>query len=125
IAATDVPGTPAGEYCSQLVIARILGVEIYGVYAYVFAWIVVLAYFSTLGFDVGLLRFVPAYEAERAWPLLEGIIQHAQRRSAAIGLAVTLIGVCVIIVWGTSPELRNTFFAGLPLVPILALVRIR
>jgi len=59
-------------YCSQLVIARIVGVDTYGVYAYVFAWMVVLAYFSTLGFDVGLLRFVPAYEAERAWPLLQG-----------------------------------------------------
>ena len=53
-------------YCSQLIIARVVGVDTYGVYAYVFAWMVVLAYFSTLGFDVGLLRFVAAYEAERA-----------------------------------------------------------
>jgi len=54
-------------YCSQLIIARVVGVDTYGVYAFVFAWMVVLAYFSALGFDVGLLRFVPAYQAERAW----------------------------------------------------------
>src|ERR1700682_5060841 len=78
-------------YFSQLIIARIVGVDIYGMYAYVFAWIVVLAYFSTLGFDVGLLRFVPAYEAERAWPLLKGVIQYAQRRAAFVGLSVIFI----------------------------------
>jgi O-antigen/teichoic acid export membrane protein len=112
-------------YCSQLVIARIVGVDTYGVYAYVFAWMVVLAYFSTLGFDVGLLRFVPAYEAARAWPLLQGVIQYAQRRAAFVGLSVIFIGICVVSAWTSSPELRSTFLAGFALVPILALVRIR
>jgi O-antigen/teichoic acid export membrane protein len=112
-------------YCSQLIIARVVGVETYGVYAYVFAWIVVLAYFSTLGFDVGLLRFVAAYEAERAWPLLRGVIQYAQRRAVLVGLFVIFAGIWVVKVWVLSPELRNTFFAGFALVPILALVRIR
>ena len=126
IAAFLIYGAGIGlTYCSQLVIARILGVDIYGMYAYVFAWMVVLAYFSTLGFDVGLLRFVPAYEAEHAWPLLEGVIQYAQRRAAAVGLSVILVGIFVVIAWGVSPELRNTFLVGFALVPILALVRIR
>jgi O-antigen/teichoic acid export membrane protein len=112
-------------YFSQLVIARIVGVDAYGVYAYVFAWMVVLAYFSTLGFDVGLLRFVPAYEAERAWPLLQGVIQYAQRRAAFVGLSVIFIGICVVKAWASSPELLSTFLAGFALVPILALLRIR
>jgi O-antigen/teichoic acid export membrane protein len=112
-------------YCSQLIIARVVGVETYGVYAYVFAWMVVLAYFSTLGFDVGLLRFVAAYEAERAWPLLRGVIQYAQRRAILVGLTVIFVGIWVIKASVGSPELRNTFFAGFALVPILALVRIR
>jgi O-antigen/teichoic acid export membrane protein len=112
-------------YCSQLIIARIVGVDTYGVYAYVFAWMVVLAYFSTLGFDVGLLRFVPAYEAEGAWPLLRGVIQYAQRRVMSVGLSVMLVGICVIESLVSSTELRRTFLAGLALVPILALVRIR
>jgi O-antigen/teichoic acid export membrane protein len=112
-------------YCSQLVIARTLGVDTYGVYAYVFAWMVVLAYFSALGFDVGLLRFVPAYRAERAWPLLQGVIQYAQRRATVVGLSVIFIGIWVVKAWASSPELRNTFLSGFALVPILALVRIR
>jgi O-antigen/teichoic acid export membrane protein len=126
VAAFFVYGVGFGlTYCSQLVIARIVGVDTYGVYAYVFAWMVVLAYFSTLGFDVGLLRFVPAYEAERAWPLLQGVIQYAQRRAAFVGLSVIFIGICVVNAWTSSPELQSTFLAGFALVPILALVRIR
>ena len=46
-------------YCAQLVIARVVGVDTYGVYAYVFAWMVVLAYFSALGFDVGFFALCP------------------------------------------------------------------
>ena len=112
-------------YCSQLIIARVVGVDTYGVYAFVFAWMVVLAYFSALGFDVGLLRFVPAYQAERAWPLLQGVIQYAQRRAMLVGLCVILLGIWVVKTWVSPPELRSTFFAGFALVPILALVRIR
>jgi O-antigen/teichoic acid export membrane protein len=112
-------------YCSQLIIARIVGVDTYGVYAYVFAWIVVLAYFSALGFDVGLLRFVPVYEAKCAWPLLGGVIQYAQRQAVFVGLSLIFIGICIVKGWVSSPQLKSTFLAGFALIPILALVRIR
>lgn len=112
-------------YCSHFVIARVVGVEMYGVYAYVFAWIGFLAYFSTLGFEVGILRFVPAYEAERSWSLLRGVIQYAQRRSILVGLCVIVIGICIATASRMSIELRNTFIAGFILVPILALLWIR
>ena len=112
-------------YCSQLAIARILGVDAYGVYAYVLAWITVLAYFSALGFEVSLLRFVPAYEAKRDWAHLRGVIQYAQRRSAIVGVSVVLVGACVVMAWVSSPVLRNTFVAGFLLVPVLALLWIR
>jgi O-antigen/teichoic acid export membrane protein len=112
-------------YCSQLAIARILGVDTYGVYAYVLAWVTVLAYFSALGFEVSLLRFVPAYEAKRDWVHLRGVIQYAQRRSAIVGITVVLVGICVVMAWVSSPVLRNTFLAGFLLVPVLALLWIR
>jgi O-antigen/teichoic acid export membrane protein len=62
--------------------------------AYVFAWMVVLAYFSTLGFDVGLLRFVPAYGrkcghgTDRQRPVRDG--GHADR----LGAGARLRGPC-------------------------------
>jgi O-antigen/teichoic acid export membrane protein len=114
-------------YCSQLLIARMIGVESFGVYAYVTAVMVVLAYFAALGFDVALLRFVPAYEAQRRWDLLNGVICYAQRRVSAVGIAIVLIGISVILSRevAMSPELRSAFLVGLLLVPVWSLLWIR
>ena len=112
---------------SQLLIARLLGAETYGVYAYVMAWTTVLAYFSALGFDTALLRFVAAYQTKGAWSLARGVIQYAERRALVIGILVVLVGTLVIFSQPRrlSPELRNTFLVGFVLVPVLALLWIR
>ena len=113
-------------YCSQLLIARLVGADTFGIYTYVFAWMVVLAYFSALGFDVALLRFVPAYRAERAYSLLKGVIQYAERRAIAVSVGVMVLGMLVVLLApGMSAPLRNTFFVGFFLVPVWALLWIR
>src|SRR6185437_13656565 len=58
LAALAVYVVGAGLTCAaQLVTARIIGPDSYGVYAYVLAWVTLLGYLSTLGFHVSLLRF--------------------------------------------------------------------
>jgi O-antigen/teichoic acid export membrane protein len=114
-------------YCSQLLIARIAGVEAFGVYSYVFAWVVVLAYCSALGFDVALLRLVPAYQAERAWGLVKGVIRYAERCAITVGIVIIATGVLVVLVAtsGRSPELTRSFVIAFALVPVWALLWIR
>jgi O-antigen/teichoic acid export membrane protein len=112
-------------YFSQLLIARFVGVDAYGVYAYATAWVTVLAYISALGFDVALLRFLPAYEAQHAWPLFRGVIQYAERRALAVSCIVMLVGVGVILVRDVPTPLKDSFLIGLLLVPVLALLWIR
>jgi O-antigen/teichoic acid export membrane protein len=114
-------------YCSQLAIARLVGVDSFGVYAYVTATMVVLAYFAALGFDVALLRFVPAYETQHRWDLLGGVINYALRRAGAVGIVVAVIGIVVTAIRGSemSSEVRDAFFVGFALVPVLALLWIR
>ena len=51
-------------YLSQLVLARVIGMAAYGIYAYVFGIVTLLAYLAALGFDVSLLRFLPAYQSK-------------------------------------------------------------
>ena len=110
-------------YVAQLVTARIIGPDSYGVYAYVLAWVTLLGYFSTLGFHVSLLRFVPAYRAKEEWALVRGAIQYSQRHAAGTAISVVLIGFCGIIVLDGSirPELAHTFLLGIAAVPFLAL----
>lgn len=113
--------------CSQLLIARLVGADTYGVYAYVIAWITILAYFSALGFDIALMRFLPAYQAKGAWGLARGVIRYAEQRALAVGVLVILAGASIILIWSRhfTPELRNTFLIGFVLVPVYALLWIR
>jgi O-antigen/teichoic acid export membrane protein len=112
------------SYCAQLSVAHAIGAEGYGIYAYVFAWVTVLAYVSTLGFDVSLMRFVPAYLAARAFELLRGVIQYARRRAAAVGCGIAFAGVVGVLSWPGElrPDLANTFLVGFAVVPILSLL---
>src|SRR6185437_1905422 len=127
IAAFIVYGMGAGlTYLSQLVIARAIGADSYGIYAYVMAWATILAYFAALGFDVSLLRLVPAYRAQQAWGLLCGVIANAQRWVTAAGFATVLAGaVTVTLIVSVSRETTETFLIGLLLVPIWALLWVR
>jgi O-antigen/teichoic acid export membrane protein len=114
-------------YCSQLAIARVVSAETYGVYAYVLAWISVLAYFSALGFDVALLRFLPLYETNHAWALLRGVIRYAERRVTLVSAVVVVFGVSFVMLRteSLSPALKDTFLIGFTLVPVLSLLWIR
>jgi O-antigen/teichoic acid export membrane protein len=110
-------------YLAQLVTARVIGPDSYGIYAYVLAWVTLLGYFSTLGFHVSLLRFVPAYQTKEQWPLVRGVIRYSLRGAAGTAIGIVLIGVCAIIALQGSmrPELAHTFLLGIVAVPFLAL----
>ncbi|MEW6642037.1 MAG: oligosaccharide flippase family protein [Pseudomonadota bacterium] len=113
--------------CAQLLVARVVGAETFGIYSYVLAWVTVLAYLSALGFDIALLRFIPAYRAQQAWALLRGVARYAQRRMAAASALVVATGATAVMLSSAemSPELRTTFLIGFVLVPIWALLWIR
>jgi O-antigen/teichoic acid export membrane protein len=114
-------------YCSQLTIARIVGAETYGIYTYVIAWITVLSYLCASGFDVALLRFVPTYHADRAWELLKGAMQYAERLAIFVSIVTIIISILILSIWAHSlpRQLNETFFIGFALVPVWALLWIR
>jgi O-antigen/teichoic acid export membrane protein len=128
VVAFAVYGAGAGvTYLSQLLIARSIGPQSYGIFAYVTAWITILAYLAALGFDVSLLRLVPAYKTYGAWNLVRGVIRYAERRSAAIGCGIVLVGwtITLVLRGRLQWELTQTFLVGFAIVPVLALLWIR
>jgi len=93
-------------FLAQLVLARLLGVTQYGYYVYAFAWVMVLAQVSRLGFHASLIRFAAGYRTQRDWPRLLGIA----RRSAQLVFAVSV--VAGILLAGTALALHARLAAG-------------
>ncbi|MBV8915066.1 MAG: oligosaccharide flippase family protein, partial [Acetobacteraceae bacterium] len=114
-------------YCAQLLIARAVGPDGYGIYAYVLACMTTLAYFAALGFDVALLRFVPAYAAREEWGLLRGVLRFAERWVAILALGVAGACAACALLWPRQEALvlTRTFLVGSWLVPLLALLWVR
>lgn len=113
-------------YISQLVIVRAVGVNSYGIYATVIAWMTMLAYLAALGFDVSLLRFIPTYRARHAWDLLRGVTVYAERCVFGVGLGIVAAGACVLVFWARpEAETMQASLAGLLLVPVWALLWVR
>ncbi len=128
VTAFGVYVTGAGlTYGAQVAIARVVGSADYGIYAYVFSWVTVLAYLATLGFDVALLRLIPAYRARHEWGLMRGVMRYAQRCAAAGGGAIVVGGAALVVAFGPgiATQLGRTFILGLVLVPVWALLWIR
>ena len=112
---------------SQILLARFLGAAGYGVYAYVMAWIAVLALCATLGFVTGMLRFVSAYRAREQWSLLRGVLRYGLQRVSLAGLVIGGGAAGVVLALGDrlAPELARTFLVGCAMVPAVALLQVQ
>ena len=110
-------------YAAQLLLARLLGPESYGIYAYVLAWITLLGYLSTLGFHTSLLRLVPAHLAKDEWPFVAGVLRSSMLMSMLAGTVVAAVGILIVLVLGDQMrrEVVLTFVVGFVAVPVLAL----
>ncbi|WP_428493618.1 lipopolysaccharide biosynthesis protein [Rhodopila sp.] len=114
-------------YLSQLVLARVIGMAAYGTYAYVLGIVTLLAYLAALGFDVSLLRFLPAYQSQQQWRLMRGVVVYAERSAAWAGGLIAAVGIAAIVAFGHVARDGTilTFAAGFGLIPVYALLWIR
>ncbi len=96
-------------YLAQLVVARTIGMTAYGVYAYVFSIVTLLAYLAALGFDVSLLRFLPAYQSQEQWGLMRGVVLYAERNALRAGGLIAVLGLVVVMAFGQYGAARNDF----------------
>ena len=114
----------AGVTClAQLVIARKIGAPSYGIYSYVLAWTTFLSYGATLGFNMVLLRFVPAYSSTERWSLARGVVGFAFRRSFIVSLVIAGGEIAVVLALADhmQHELAVSLAIGLATVPLFAL----
>jgi O-antigen/teichoic acid export membrane protein len=75
-------------YLSQIALARWMGSYEYGIYVFVWTWVLVLGGVSSLGFDVTSMRFVPRYRDAGQPEYLRGLVRGARAVSLGVGTLV-------------------------------------
>lgn len=111
-----------------VLLARSMGTAGYGAFTNAMAWINVATLPATLGFAVLLTRQVAVFRSSRDWSQLGAMLAFADRRVMATSVLVMLcIGLLSMVLYQGSDAtlMRQTLWIALPLLPLLALSRLR
>jgi O-antigen/teichoic acid export membrane protein len=117
-------GTGIG-YVGQVLLARWIGAEAFGSYTFIVIWAQSFALLALMGFDVGVLRFIPEYFFDRDMAHLRGILRWS--RLLSVGMGVVLAGASILIGLALAPvpAERLAFLIGSLLIPVAALSEIQ
>jgi Polysaccharide biosynthesis protein len=78
-------------YLSQVLLARWMGSFEFGIYVYVWTWVLLIGTMANLGLATAAQRFIPEYAERKAHDLLRGFL--AGSRWLVIGIATAIAGV--------------------------------
>ncbi len=107
-------------FASQVVVARSLGVEAFGVYVTVIAWVMVLSLLGGFGLPLCAVRFLSVYAERGQWAEYRGFLRHAAKLTAVSSLAAGVLMVAVfLLVPPLRPILPHTL-VGATLILLLA-----
>lgn len=112
------------SFVVALLLARFLGAESFGIYAFAYTWAGLLAIVATLGVDRFLVRSVAVYQVQHRWELMKGLLRRTYQLVAISSAIVAICGCIVAFLWLPS-SLRGPFSVAMLLVPLTALTLIR
>jgi O-antigen/teichoic acid export membrane protein len=109
-------------YLSQIALARWMGSYEYGIYVFVWTWVMVLGGLADFGLGVGTIRLVPHYREAGEPALVRGIVRGARWLSFAVGTVIALVGLVVLYVFDPldAPIMLPAYLA-LICIPVYAL----
>jgi len=114
-------------FLSTVLLARILGAERYGIYAYALSLVTLLALPAHAGLPNLILRETARGMTLERYDLVKGAWQWAGRVVAILSLLVMGIGGPLLVMWqgGLRSLSGQTMAWALPLVPLMALGNLR
>jgi len=113
-------------YASQIVLARWMGSSEYGIYVFVWTWVLVLGGLSDLGLAVCSIRFISHYRETGELALLRGLIRGG--RALALGVGTLIAGAGMAGLWLFAPLESHYLlpaYLALICIPLYALTSVQ
>jgi O-antigen/teichoic acid export membrane protein len=109
------------SFAVQMLVARQIGADAYGVYSYAFAWINLLVLLALMGKDRLLIRYGSEYRANAELALLHSLLRWSFGWSLAVsGLLMSVFAVASHILMEPSPQRLGIILWSALAVPIVA-----
>lgn len=114
-------------YLMQIVLARWMGGFEYGIYVFVWTWVLVLGGLAPLGLDLMSIRLIPEFREKGRHDLVRGFLFGA--RAISVGVAATIAGVGFLGLWLFEPLVTSHYvlpmYLALICVPLYALADVQ
>jgi O-antigen/teichoic acid export membrane protein len=109
-------------YLSQAVLARWIGTHDYGIYVFLWTWVLVLGGISSLGLSGTTVRLLPQYSVHGDYALSRGLAQGVRVSALFAGLLVSAFAAAAISLFGSElePSTRLPAYLILACIPLYA-----
>lgn len=108
----------------HLLLAKYMGANEYGLYAYAYAWIIILSVLVRLGMQTSMVKFVAEYRLGNEFHKIKGIVIFANGSVALVSVLIALIAYVVLELGWTG--LKQTYIRPLEMacavLPMYALM---
>lgn len=110
-------------YGTQVLLARLMGKEAYGVFAIAWVWILILGHVAVFGLAQCVCRFVPAYRIGRELALARGFLASGTVATLVSATLIALVGALLLwLVQGLlNPAYLLPLAVALLVLPVFAL----
>lgn len=125
-AAASMAVKAAGTACAigiSVALARALGANGFGIYAYAMAIVGLMTVATQLGLPLLLVKKVATFQAGGDWACLRGLLRRAFQAGFAASLFAALVaaGIALLVAGGLQRAALWTFLLGLALLPLITL----
>src|SRR5882757_994480 len=112
---------------SQVLLARFMGSFEFGIYIYVWTWVLMIGALSDMGLSSAARRFIPEYTEYKAFDLLRGFLSGSRWLACVIATGIAAVGALGVML--LAPYLDNYLIIPLYLacitIPVYGLVQVQ